>query len=261
MHTTWNDHWIDLDWQWLIMGIMIGSGSAWGNDVFMRALKVGPASLTSPLTNMNIVLVVLMGTLWFGESLSGWQLLAIASLLVAIFLLAYQPNSTDRARHLPWIWFTLTGAGIILFAVRNGGLKISLELGMANDAILAIAYLWSLLWFLPPAVRLQWHARKVALQGDISPKDSDATNELQPSSFRCGLLWGIGAGICSYGGMQLYAIALEFGNINVVAPVFATNSLVIVIGSLILFKERLRKLQWLALLLIMLGLIWIRWTV
>ncbi len=74
-----------------------------------------------------------------------------------------------------------------------------------------------------------------------------------------GWRWGIGTGIFSYGGMQLYAIAIAYGNVNVVAPVFATNSLIIVIGSMLFFGERLRRMQWMALGLIVLGLVWIRW--
>ena len=39
----------------------------------MKALDYGPASLTSPLTNMNIVLVIAMGTFLYNEPLSGTQ--------------------------------------------------------------------------------------------------------------------------------------------------------------------------------------------
>lgn len=47
----------------------------------------------------------------------------------------------------------------------------------------------------------------------------------------------------SYGGLQLYSIALQMGKANVVAPIFAANSLIMVAGSILIDKERLTIVQ------------------
>src|SRR5690606_41377668 len=57
----------------LIAGIVIGLGSAAGNLLFMKALDQGPASLTSPLVNTNILLIILFSVIVYGERLSGTE--------------------------------------------------------------------------------------------------------------------------------------------------------------------------------------------
>lgn len=244
LHTSILGHWDGISWGWILGGIIVGSGSAWGNDVFMRALQYGPASLTSPLSNMNVIFVVLAGSIWFKEPLSAWQLAAIVCLIIAVFLLTYKPSSALSTEKLPLKWFGLIFACMVLFALRNGGLKVTQELSFQNDAILAIAYIWSLMWFAIPLFRA-----------------SKQTNEATKSSLaKKGWLWGLAAGVCSYGGLQLYAYALQNGQANIIAPIFATNSLFIAIGSMWFFRERLEKWQWIALGFLMCGMVWIRWN-
>lgn len=217
---------------WLA-GILIGAGSAWGNALFMKALQLGPASLTSPLTNLNIVFVVAMATFWYNEPLGVMQAIGIALLLLAVILVAYkrkEPLTIKEQR-----WFLIVGLAILMFALRNGGLKVTDELGLASAPILCVAYALSLLWFLIPS-----------------------KEQRDPASNRIGLQLGLAAGIFSYGGLQLYAFAISTGQANLAAPIFATNSLVVAIGSIIFYKERLIMLQWAAFLFLLAGLIVIK---
>ncbi|MFD0590779.1 EamA family transporter [Paenibacillus sp. GCM10027627] len=214
-------------------GLIIGAGSAWGNSLFMNALQYGPASLTSPLTNLNIVLVVAMSTLWYHEPLSLVQAIGIALLLLSVVLIAYkrkEPLSVKEKR-----WFLLVGLAIIMFALRNGGLKVTDELGLSSAPILFVAYLLSVLWFLLPS------------KGSVS-------REARAIGWKLGLA----AGLFSYGGLQLYAVAIATGQANLAAPIFATNSLIVAIGSIALYKERLSAPQWAAFLFMLAGLIAIR---
>lgn len=216
-----------------IAGVIIGAGSAWGNALFMKALHYGPASLTSPLTNMNIILVIALATWWYKEPLSASEAVGITLLLLAVIFIAHkrkEPLTITEKR-----WFVLVGLAIILFALRNGGLKVTDELGLPSAPILFIAYALSLIWFLLPA--------------------KNAENR---SSKRTGLWFGLIAGLFSYGGLQLYAVALSTGQANLAAPIFATNSLVVAIGAIALYKEKLSFMQWTAFACTLLGLIIIR---
>src|SRR5690606_41286269 len=47
--------------------------SAAGNLLFMKALDQGPASLTSPLVNTNILVIILFSVIVYGERLSGTE--------------------------------------------------------------------------------------------------------------------------------------------------------------------------------------------
>ncbi|MFF2091892.1 EamA family transporter [Paenibacillus sp. NPDC058174] len=222
------------DYRIWIAGIIIGAGSAIGNAVFMKALEYGPASLTSPLTNLNIVLVVALGTFAYGERIHWNEAVGIALLLLAVAMISYKKNNSRST--IEKRWFILVGAAIILFAFRNGGLKITEELGLPSAPVLFIGYALSLLWFIRPL--LHSRADKLAV----------AT----------GMKLGLLAGIFSYGGLQLYAIALATGPANLAAPIFATNSLVVALGAIMVYKERLNAVQWAAFACMIAGLAIIR---
>jgi len=214
-------------------GIVIGAGSAWGNALFMKALEHGPASLTSPLTNLNIVLVVAMATLWYHEPLSLPQGTGVVLLLLSVMLIAYkrkEPLTIKEKR-----WFLLVGLAILMFTLRNGGLKVTDELGLPSAPVLFIAYALSIAWFLIPS-----------------------SETVTPASKRIGFRLGLAAGLFSYGGLQLYAIAISTGQANLAAPIFATNSLVVAVGSILLYKERLTLQQWAAFLFMLAGLVVIK---
>jgi drug/metabolite transporter (DMT)-like permease len=186
---------------------------------------------------MNIVLVIMLATWWYGETVSSIQWLGILALLMAIAFISIRPGESWSISEKTW--FLLIALSILLFTFRNGGLKVTNELHMSSSVVLFIAYLLSAIWF----------------AFSVARKSPDST---PPSTAKSGLIWGLLAGICSYGGLQLYAIALESGPANIVAPLFATNSLVIAIGAIVFFRERLTILQLIAGLFLLLGLILVR---
>jgi drug/metabolite transporter (DMT)-like permease len=75
---------------------------------------------------------------------------------------------------------------------------------------------------------------------------------------RTGLIWGLVSGVFSYGGFQLYAAVLQSGPANIVSPIFSTNGLVVVIGSILFYQEKLTKLQIIALLMLFAGLLFVK---
>lgn len=217
-----------------ISGLLIGIGSSLGNLYFMKALDLGPASLTSPLTNMNIVLVVLMGTFIYHEKLGVMQLISILLLLFATVLISQKKEA--KSIRSTW-WYGLVALAIVMFAIRNGGLKVTEELGYSSAAVLFVAYFISILFFVKPVFTNKNSSRNASLIG-----------------------WKYGAvtGLLSYGGLQLYAIALQYGPSNLVAPIFATNGLIVTILSIVIYKERLSRTQWIAFTALLAGLICIR---
>lgn len=230
------------DWQIWTAGIIIGAGSAWGNIIFMKALDYGPASLTSPLTNMNIVLIIFMSVWVYDEPLTKFGITGICLLLLAIILISIrnrEPLTITEKK-----WFALVALAIVLFTFRNGGLKVTAAMDLENTPILFISYALSAVWF---GIAV-W--RK-------SPQLSSFIWMTNPSA-KVGLTWGLLTGLFSYSGLQLYSLALQIGPAHVVAPIFATNSLVMAFGSMLWFKEQLTSLQKIALLLLIIGLLLVR---
>ncbi len=221
-----------LDAAVLLGGVAVSLGSAAGNWLFMLALQRGPASLTSPLVNTNILLVIAISVAFYGERLSAMEWTGVALLVLAVFLIPIDPDENLSIRDRTWYGLVVTAT--ILFTFRNGGLKVTDEWGLAGESVLFYGYLFSLGWMTVELVRK--HPRTPA------------------ASARNGLQWGLAAGIFSFAGMQLYAIALIEGPASIVAPLFATNSLVVALLSIHFFRERLSKLQAASLALLIVGL-------
>lgn len=247
--------WDPLDWRIWAWGAVVGLGSAWGNLLFMKALDYGPASLTSPLTNANIVFVVGMGAVWFGEPVRAIALAGVAALLAAVVLLSLKTEGSYSISNKRW--YPLVAGAMLLFVFRNGGLKVTDSLGLDSSSVLWAGYLLSWLWF-GSASRLE-RARERRDAGATGMRNTESRVAGVGHSPRAvGWFWGLAAGVCSYGGLQLYAAALAQGPSHLVAPIFATNSLVVAFGSLLLYREKLTRLQAVALLLLLVGLLLVR---
>lgn len=222
----------------ILAGLAVGAGSILGNLHYLRALKYGPASLTSPLVNLNIALVVIMAILFYGEALSAAEAAGVVLLTVAVLLLPVDPQESRSITSRRW--YVLTGLSLLFFALRNGGLKVTWEAGLASGAVLAYGYLLGLAGVTAAMV--------VAKQRRRPPVGSP----------KVGLRYGLLAGFASFGGMRLYALALETGPASIVSPLFATNSLVVALLSMVLLRERISPLQTAALTGLMAGLVLLR---
>ena len=224
---------------YVLIGIAIGLGSVWGNVFFIRSFEYGPTSLTGVIINTNVVFVALMSVLLFDELLEIKDVIAVIMLIVSVSLLAFDPNEDLAIRDRRW--YIVTILAMVCFFARTGGLKITDEFSYNNTAILIYAYIAGLGW------ALFGMARQPFLQAFRT----------QPRiwwAFAGGLL----AGLCSFGGIQLYAVAIETGPASIIAPVFATNALVLTLWVVIVLGERLSRHQVFAFIGIMSALILIR---
>ncbi len=221
-------------------GLIVGAGSTAGNILFMKALRVGPISLTSPVVNMNIVLIVIMSVFIYGESPGYYEIFGIVLIIVCVSLLPVDPNEkisiADRK------WYGLAFFAMVLFFFRNGGLKITEELGMNNTMVLFYGYLLGIVWSWVLTLRA---GEKTLVQ-------------MKPNARKYGLMSGLLAGIFSFGGMQLYALALADGPASIVSPIFASNSLITGMLAIAYLKERLSLLQFIAVAGILSGIVLLR---
>jgi drug/metabolite transporter (DMT)-like permease len=221
----------------LVSGIVVGIGSTFGNIFFMKALNNGPASLTSPLVNANIILIVIMSVFFYGESLTITEFIGIALIIIAVMILPIDPQEKISIKNKVWYVYVLSAT--ILFFFRNGGLKITEELNYNNTNILFFAYLIGVFWF----------------TGNIIFKKGQLKNK---TSCLHGLYCGLIGGIFSFLGIHFYTLALIEGPASIVSPLFASHSLIVVLLSTVLLKERLSLFQWFTLFGVIIGIIFIR---
>lgn len=212
--------------------VIIGIGSSAGNSYMIRALSVGPATLTSPLINLNVVLVIMMSMFIFNEQIKPNEMLALLLFIISCGLLSLDPRESLGIKDNKWFYFIFLA--IIFTFLRNGGLKITQEIGLNNTLILFYAYLFSLVVF----------AAKFMPKGKLT---------LNPKH-KQGLFIGAIAGIFSYGGLELYAYALQTGPASIVATIFSLRSLVMVIMAMLIYKEGLTYYQKMSLLVLFIGM-------
>lgn len=222
--------------QVILWGVIIGIGSSLGNALFTYALKIGPVSLTAPLSNSNVILVIAMSVFYFGENITVMQLLAISLILLACFLLPFDPDEKKGIQHN--IWYVVIFFTICFLFLLNGGLKITQEMGLDNSLVLFISYIFSIIFFLSSIKYIQ-----------ITSRDKPFIWEKK--SLRVGL----GAGLFSFMGLQMYAMALEIGPASVVVPIFSSRNVVVAVLCLWYFKEKLSKFQKVALASLLSGLV------
>ncbi len=239
---------IQQTWAWtgliLASSVIIGLGSAVGNRYMIHALALGPASITSPLLNLNVLLIVLMSTLFYGETLTGHEIMAIALLIGGCCLLPLDPRESLSIKSYRWYFFI--ALSVIFIFIRNGGLKITQEYGFNNTLVLFYSYLFclSLFFFRLIAYWVQQQRQKSSGQA------------LQPYLLDKGaLLIGAGAGFFSYAGLELYTYALQTGPASIVAPLFSLRSLVMVVMAVLVYKEKLTPFQMASLVLLVTGVV------
>jgi uncharacterized membrane protein len=216
---------IDFSYQILLWGFIISLGSSLGNAFFSYAVKTGPISLTAPLSNTNVIIVIAMSVFYYGEVLTNYQTLAITLILAACFILPFDPDENKNVKNK--VWFVIIILTIFFLFLLNGGLKITKELKLDNSLVLFYSYMFSMLSFL---VFTRFLPKK------------NAHNWEKPA-LKTGLL----AGVFSFLGLQLYSYALLIGPASVVVPIFSSRNIAVAMMCLIYFQEKLSMYQKIAL--------------
>ena len=220
----------------LLLGTVMGLGTLLGNSLWIKAVHVGPTSLTQMLANTSTVLVVLLSIIVYGETLSITEVAAVLLLIGSASLLTFDPDESISIKDR--IWFVYIIGVIVLLSFRVGGLKVVDEANLNGTSALVLTYAVGIIWFGTAVAR--------------APRDS------RPSDALGGMLMAAAAGVCSFIGLQLYSFALVDGPASIVAPIFAANGVVLAILTTTVLDEKLSRLQVVALIGLIAGLVLLR---
>jgi drug/metabolite transporter (DMT)-like permease len=208
----------------------------------VKAYHSGPATLTSPLMSINILLVVFMSTMIFHEHITSLQFMGITCIFIAVALLSANSNS-DLIKNRMWILFVILA--ILFIFMREGSLKIAHETGVNNLHVLFYGYL---LASCLSSIKLL--SNKKTLAATTTNKENDTTSTWHRPAFLLGAM----IGLFSATGMGLLAYAITHGPAAVIIPIFSARNFVVILLFIIFFKEKLLPLQWAAVSLLMLGI-------
>ena len=221
--------------EYFIMAAIVALGSAGGNYTFSKGMRYGPAGLTSAFAKANIVIVILISSVYYGESISWREGLGILFFFAAMLCVNLKFSNKDKAANTTW--FLIMLCCILLLAFRNGGLKVVNEMELSGVLVVAMAYLYCAVLF-----------------GILILKNIKKPNTAKASNIKT---LGIGStvGLVSYGGLYYYIEALKGGPGSIVVTIFSLDMFFILLLSFLFFGERLTRNQQLGFLLSATGLI------
>ncbi|MFH1432910.1 MAG: EamA family transporter [archaeon] len=202
--------------------------------MFFKALNSGKVGVVTPIANSSVIFTILFSILFFGESLSGVQTLSIALIVL----------------------------GIVLISVDFGGLKNSMLLKVSSGVPYALvtSVLWGVVFFLFKipvdvlgpiltafvtefGIMIFAAANMGLMRMKFTVPDKKDIRYIGIASF----FGAIGALAYNYG--------ITFADVSIVAALTFANPLVSTLYAKIVYREKLCTLQYLAILLMIAGIV------
>ena len=200
---------------------------------FYRALQLGPIALVSPIVAAHSVVVVVLAMTILGESISAWQLSAIAAVVAGVAMAAVDWKAVGSGRSIMSV-----GVGLAVVVSLVAGFwqftiaALSRELGWFVPVYLSRLFMVGLL--VPVVVaRREWPWRRLGL--------------------------GLAAAVTAVAILETLAMfaftrGAEIGIVSIVAAASTAYPVVPIVGGIVLFKERLSRLQFAGLFVAIVGL-------
>ena len=223
-------------------GVICGALAVFGLLAFYGVLAIGPMSLLSPLIALiqSVVPVAIAALTGQGLSVLGWVAIGIG--IVALLLLAParkrgQDHISRRGALLAVASGLLLGASLIVldFAPKDSGVVPAVWEILTGMAILAIVW-----------VGLRLLGRRASVFSFLQP-GPDAVRTL--SSRRAWLAAAFSGVLVAFADTFI-VLALHLGNLAVVSVLTSLYPVVTVILAATLLKERMTKLQFVAVALV-----------
>lgn len=215
----------------VLAGALIGILNANANIQMSKAFEKGPASITSTIIAMNTVIVVIVTSILFPESIPLTNWIGILVIIFAAIIIQYQPNKTTAVDYKLWI----LSCCLALVSVGAVGIimKLSTYQHYSFPEILVSMYGGG-------AIYLTILARKEFKQIFVRKIE---------------LKIGVLVGVLNTVAYSCYLFALREGPSSVVYPIISLNCIVVLIGSLIIFKEKLKRYQLVGIILTLCGVV------
>lgn len=215
-------------------GFFYGSGHL----AKLAALRRAPAGVVFPLDKFNVLFVIVIGVLWFGDRPTGMQAAGMVLAVAVLVLLARQEPGERKTAHAVGVLLALLAAGCTALSMTAG--KLAAErvdktgyMFVSYTLVFGYALLLARLRLSRPALRAALTDRRQVAAGML-----------------IGLLNGVGY-YCILHAFAAYQLAL-------IQPVFALSILIPIILSAMVYHEHLNTRRWVAIVLALLAVILIK---
>ena len=231
-----------------VLAIIFGFVTSIQCILYMKALSIGPVSLTTLLVSMSTVITSLSG-IFFGEQPTAFQYVGIA-LMVACFVLTVKADKSHRKATFGWLMLS-----IVSFAL-SGAIGVIQKIHQTSThadelyAFLTVAFSVSVLYSL---VSLPFTVKKDGDGAFLTTGEQNAVldgarkySALSYSFMLGGMIAAIGVCIAFNNVINLFLVGVMPS--AVFFPVVNVGGLLLsILASLALFREKLSKKQWLGL--------------
>lgn len=217
----------------LLTGIFayILDGTAW--ILYFESIVAGPITIVGTLSAAYPALTVIFARFFLNEDLSAWQYLGVALVIGGCLGLSYAPPDPS-AKVTQKRWIPLSIMALILWGTAQTFVKYSYRLPLASEVNLTLFN--TIGGFLTLGSYGLWKGR----QGSHSRAE-----------------WGISLlpmGMMALGDLAVI-IASRYGPISIVTPMTGAYPVVTLAFASVVLKEKITKLQWFCLGLIICGMI------
>lgn len=218
----------------IFWGVLAGITSAAAMSALYASLAIGPISIVSPLSAVVSAVVPMLVGFAQGDRFSIWGLLALAAILVAIFLVGFVPGDDVRlpsAKGLILGTAAGVGIGIVLICLDHA----PVDSGLASVILLRtvasiILGTFTLVMFL-----------KSRQPASAEPKPQRAPFKLWLAVFLAGLF--------DSSANVFFLLATRIGSLSVVSVLTALYPLGTIILARIFLKEKIARTQMVGILI------------
>jgi len=218
----------------IFWGVLAGVASAAAMSALYASLAIGPISILSPLSAVISAVVPMLVGFAQGDRFSLWGFVALAAILVAIFLVGFVPGDDVR---LP------SAKGLILGTAAGVGIGIvliCLDQAPADSGLASVILLRAVAATLLGAFTLLMFIR--------SRKPASAEPKPQRASLKLWLAVFI-AGIFDSSANVFFLLASRIGSLSVVSVLTALYPLGTIILARIFLKEKIATTQMIGILI------------
>lgn len=218
----------------LLMAILFGIITAVQQITNSAALSTGPWSYTSVIISMSTVITALSGVLFFDENIRMTQIFGIALMLVCLVLSVKKESGEQKKKTLRWFLWCLASCAC------SGGVGIMQKIHQNSDhrgeltMFLIIAFIGSFLFSAGNMV-----FGKIRNTNEKEPLFTGKSSAVLLAALFCA--GGIGVALNNLINLYLSGVvesAIFFPTVN------GGGLVLITIASLIFFREKLTKRQW-----------------
>ena len=208
----------------------VTTGISW--ICYFHALQIGNVNVVVPIDKSSVVLTILLGVIFLGESMNLLKAVCVVSIAAGTYLMIEKKEnvgqSTKKKGAIFYAFMSAIFASLTALLSKIGITGIESNLGTAIRTIVVLIMAWIIVFM-------------KGSQKDIKKISQKSWTFIVLSGISTGLSW-----LCYYR-------ALQDGPISVVLPIDKLSTLVSIAFAYIVFKEKLTRKSGIGLALIVAG--------